>query len=393
MKKLILFLALSLSLLASDNNDILSSLKKEQINIEYKKVKINASKLSKDWIENINLSLSKDYSKQFDPISENETFAINLNQPIFKAGGIYFAIKYADANEKFNKLSVKLQEKELINSAIKLLYSIKKIDLQIEKQKLLVENSKIDVIRKKEQFEIGLLDSSFLDSAILTKNSLENGLFEFEITKLELIKSFKDSSDLNYINLIPPKFDLISKNEFLNRNLDIKKANYKIEQERYFKNGTITKFLPTLSLKASYINQKNENSKFFQNNNYDYETYGFSVTMPIDINMFNKIELAKLDYLKSKVEYEDKKRSEINLFENILKRIDIINKKVNLANSDYKLYNSLLIDTKERFEAGEKTIYDVNTLKNSKKTKKIDKKILNIDKQLELIYLYAKVEN
>ncbi len=392
MKRLILFLPLSLSLLASDN-DILSSLKKEQINIEYKKVKANANKLSKDWIENINLSLSKDYSKQFDPSSENDTFTINLNQPIFKSGGIYFAIKYADANEKFNKLSIKLQEKDLINSAIKLLYSIKKIDLQIEKQKLLVENSKIDVIRKKEQFEIGLLDSSFLDSAILTKNSLENGLFEFEITKLELIKSFKDSSDLNYKNVIPPKFDLISKNEFLNKNLEIKKANYKIEQERYLKNGTITKFLPALSIKASYINQKNENSKFFQSNNYNYETYGFSVTMPIDINMFNKIELAKLDYLKSKVEYEDTKRSEINLFENIFKRIDIIDKKLNLARSDYELYDSLLIDTKARFEAGEKTIYDVNTLKNSKKTKRVDEKILNIDKQLELIFIYAKVEN
>lgn len=389
MKKLILLLPI---VLLANSDEILSSLKKKQIELEKSRAKEAGDKLSKDWIERVNISFSKDYSEQFDPKSESETFNINLSQPIFKSGGIYFAIKYADANELFNNLSIKLQEKELINSAIKLLYSIKKIELQIEKQKLLIENAKIDVLRKSEQFESGLLDSSFLDNAILTKNSLENGVFEFENAKLELIKSFKDLSDLNYLEFSPPKFDLISKDEFLNKNLELKKANYNIAQEEYLKNGTISTFLPTLSLKANYTNQKNLNSLFFKDNSYDYVSYGASITMPIDINMYEKIELAKIDYLKAKLEYEDKKRSETNLFENILKRVAVIEKRTTLAKNDYNLYSSLLKDTEARYRAGEKTIYDVNTLKNSRDTKVIDEKILDIDRQLELINLYSKVE-
>ncbi len=369
MKKLILFLHISHILpimLLAQNDEILSTLKKEQIKIEYKKAKESANKLSKDWINPINISFSED-----------ENFNINLNQPIFKSGGINYAIKYANANELFNNLSIKLQEKELIHSAIKLLYSIKKLNLQIDKQKLLIENAKIDVIRKKEQFEAGLLDSSFLDNTILNKNSLENSLFEFENSKFELIKSFKDLSDLNYNELIPPKFGLISQEEFLSKNLELQKATYNIAQEKHYKNGIVSTFLPTISLKANYTN--------------DYENYLAVISMPIDFNMYEKIELAKLDYLKAKLDYEDKKRAENNQFENILKRVEVIEKKISLAKSDYNLYNLLLSDTKIRFDVGDKSIYDVDTLKNSRDTKVIDEKILKIDRELELSNLYFKI--
>jgi len=89
---------------------------------------------------------------------------------------------------------------------------------------------------------------------------------------------------------------------------------------------------------------------------------------------------------------EYKKKEESNLYEMILKRVEIVKEKIFLANEDLKLYKSLLKSTKEQFEGGEKTIYDVEIMENSLKTKEIDKEIYDIDIQLLLLELYKKME-
>ncbi len=70
----------------------------------------SSSKLKKDWINPIDLSISKSYGDVFDSTKSS----ISINQPIFKSGGIYSAIKYANASYKFNDIDISIQKKELI---------------------------------------------------------------------------------------------------------------------------------------------------------------------------------------------------------------------------------------------------------------------------------------
>jgi outer membrane protein TolC len=124
-----------------------------------------------------------------------------------------------------------------------------------------------------------------------------------------------------------------------------------------------------------------------------YNLYGLRFAMPLfDINSFKNIEIAKLNHIKSNLLLEYKKKEESNLYEMILKRVEIVKEKIFLANEDLKLYKSLLKSTKEQFKGGEKTIYDVEIMENSLKTKEIDKEIYDIDMQLLLLELYKKME-
>jgi outer membrane protein TolC len=123
-----------------------------------------------------------------------------------------------------------------------------------------------------------------------------------------------------------------------------------------------------------------------------YNQIGVKVSMPlIDVNRGRTIEIRQLEYLKSKIELQDKELEEGNIYQDSVKKIELLNKKIDIVTNDAKLYDSLLISTKELFEAGEKTIYDVRNLENSKQTMILDKKIYDIDAQKVLLELYAKM--
>jgi len=116
--------------------------------------------------------------------------------------------------------------------------------------------------------------------------------------------------------------------------------------------------------------------------------------MPLfDINSFKEIESAKIDYLKAKNILEDKRRQKSNLYWQIQKSLQIINKKIELTKEDIKLYSALLKDTEDRYKAGEKTLYDLETIKNSLEQKRLDLKIFKIDRQLLLLDLYKEVSD
>jgi hypothetical protein len=71
----------------------------------------------------------------------------------------------------------------------------------------------------------------------------------------------------------------------------------------------------------------------------------------------------------------------------------VIDKKIALARKDEKLYSRLYKTTKNLASVGEKTSYDTAMMHNSLKVKKLDRQIYMLDKQIELLALYTKVEN
>ena len=152
--------------------------------------------------------------------------------------------------------------------------------------------------------------------------------------------------------------------------------------------------MPTLSLQGSWIKPYKNGSIYlssYPNATKSYYVYGFRLSMPIDITSYHTIESTRADYLRAKVELNDKKIEAENLYRSVLERLEVIDKKVELAKEDEALYASLVESTKQKVEAGEMTAFDLQTMENSRAIRILDRKIYEIERQLVLLDLYEKI--
>jgi outer membrane protein TolC len=380
----------------------LSKLKREEFAYDYEKVDQESSKLRDSWIQPVQLKYTLSRQDPFNelgaPETQNESAAITIDQPIFQTGGIYYGIKFAQASRKYSNYSVDQQKRVLIKQAVELLMQIRQSELTIEKQRLQIANSQINLEQKREQYLHGQLDSGFLNNAIIEKNLVTQTLYDLETNKERLVSKFESISDLDYHEAPIPRLALLNEAKFLEKNIDVKLIKSQAEKERYNKNVTLAKYLPKLSLQGSYNWQKNE-QVFFIEGQYvnasspetSYFRYGLTASMPLDINSYNDYEASRVSYLKSLVLVDDTKRELRSLFEQVMQNLENFDKKIALARENRELYATLLDETKKLYEAGYKTVYDVDTLRNSEKIEVINAKIYGIDKQLELLNLYEKL--
>jgi len=370
------------------SEDFLSQTKKDSIKYSYEKAMEDSNKLKEDWINPITYK----YIYNDGEVYTTKRSAITVSQPIFRSGGIYSAIKYANSYEKYSNTDIDTQKKELIKQVISLLYQIKQIGISIAKQKLLVKNAKIDVQRKKEQVLNGITDSSFLDNAIIEANTRENTLVDLEYQKIELVNTLATVSDKRYEELELPIFSMIDNDKFVENNIYIKKASQDIDTSYWVKNMVISSYLPTVNFTADYTkyNDIDNNPALSEEGT---KNVGFNITIPLDVRVSYDIQSNKIAYLQKKLALEDKKKEEISLYKNSIAKIVSLEKKINIASNDVELYDSLLTQLQEQLSVGMSTPSDVQTMENSKKIKALDVKSLNIDIQIELLDIYSRIES
>ncbi|MGE0739559.1 TolC family protein [Sulfurimonas sp.] len=394
LKLSIAFLALcSTTLLLCDEKleDYISETKKEQFRYDYQKNDAESSKLRDSWIAPLNLNYSYSKSNSYGgDVRINEKTSIVMDQPIFQSGGIYYGIKFAEASKIYADYSIDVAKKKLVRDAISLLMQIKQMDLKREKQNLLIKNAEISLAQKKEDYLNGQLDSGFLDSAIIERNQLIQALYDIETNKERLISKFNAISDMNYKDAAVPSLEIITQKEFLEDNIVLTMSQSEIEKNRHFTDVTMAKYLPKINFFAGYNWDKSEIA--FQPNE-DYYNFGFKANLPLDINSFRDMESSKVDYMKSKLVVEDRKRELRAIYEQVMQNIENFEKKKQLSVENRDIYERLLADTKQLFEAGYKAEFDVELMQNSVEIQKSDVAIYDIDKQLELLTLYEMYKN
>ncbi len=402
--KLSLLLFLGSSLFANENNAswnaYISNYKQEAFEYDYEKNEAESSKLHDSWIAPVNINYSFSRSKPYTKEQQNESAAIKMDQPIFQSGGIYYGIKFANANKLYSDYSIDVAKRKMIKDAVALLMQIKQASFKVKKQELLIKNSEINLAQKKEEYLSGKLDSGFLDNAIIQRNIVIQALYDIETAKEKLITRFQSLSDLDYERAKIPHLQYLTPEEFLQHNIVLKQKDAEIQKNRYAKDVRVAKYLPRVNITAGYNWSKSSGQKFYaggalvdNSNELNYYDYGFRAMVPLDINTFRDIESARVDYLKSQVLKKDKQRELQALFEQVMHNIENFDKKIALSKENKDLYTKLLRDTKELFAAGYKTEYDVDTLKNSLEIQNIDTQIYEIDKQLELLTLYEMYVN
>lgn len=404
-KKTTLFILASLAfngttLFANDMNSSLehyiSDIKQKQFYYDYEKNEADSSVLRDSWIAPIDIShsLSRTNSNPRTGVQETRTTAIKMDQPIFQSGGIYYGIRFATASKKYTDYSIDVAKRKMIKDAIALLMQIKQSDLKIERQKLQIQNAEIGLEQKTQQYLTGQLDSSFLDDAVIERNSVTQALYDQESAKERLIASFRVLSDLKYDQVRIPQLELLNQEEFLKYNIQLDMADSQIQRDEYSHKMTTSKYLPSVNFTAGYTWTESTNNFIgFLDGLRKFYDYGIRVNLPLNINTFREIESAKIDYLKSSVMKEDVKNQQIALFEQVMQNLSNLEKKKNLSVKNKELYGKLLKDTRALYGAGYKTEYDVSLLQNSVDIAKLDVKIYEIDRQLELLNLYEMYVN
>lgn len=385
LKHFSLLAVLMASLSLYGNEAILSKERLEIFDLSKEKAQEDASTLKKDWINPITYKLSKTQKEEHNPLKST----ISVNQPIFKSGGIYQAILYANSIEKYSNLDIEIQKKSMIKDATKLLFEIHKINHTIKKQELLIANADLDILRKREQVLNGISDTSFLDNAILDANTKKNVLAELLHQKNELIHTFGTLASNSYEAFDLPVFTLIEDDTYMENNLNVLKLKEDMNSKNHFSIMTITKYLPTINFTYDYTKYHDYDNNV--NINENRELMGLNLTIPLDIRTLNDIQSSRIDYLKSRISLNTTILEEENFYKTTLSKIKMIESKKNIANEDYKLYTSLLDDITQAAQAGLNSFADVQTLDNSKTIKSYDIKILELERQIELLELYAKV--
>ena len=115
---LILFLTINI-LNANVNIDYISKNKKSIFDLQKKEVLKSSKKLKYSWISPLMFKYSINKSKQASTDLEDESrvFSIGLNQDIFRSGGIYYAMEFANIQKELNLLNIKMQVSNL-NKAV-----------------------------------------------------------------------------------------------------------------------------------------------------------------------------------------------------------------------------------------------------------------------------------
>ena len=368
----------------------LSNQKNQIFDYQMKANYLQSAVLRKSWINPITLSYTETTSTQaISGDTTNRVFSIGIDQPIFKSGGIYYSIKFANAKERATRATLELQHRQQIVQAVEILFNLKKNHLQQRQVALKLRNDEIDIRRKREQYNAGLIDSSFLNEAILKRNQDRNNLLNLQLSEKKLLSSFSILSNKNPNHLRLPRLHLIRSKEYQKKNLNLQSQYFQLVQSEYDIKQTWSKYLPKLSFNATYYSTNP--SKAILGQKKDYSQYGFRISMPLSINAPEDIEASRVRYLQKGIELQDAKKKAKSDYKLVLENLSIINKKIALARSDKRLYASLLKNTKEQARAGKKTHFDVETMRNSMKISELDIYIYKIDKQIELLKLYANI--
>jgi len=373
----------------SELSDILSANKNELLDYQKKQNRVQSHQLENSWINPIVLQYSKNYTTQFGDAIDTQQFIVSVDQPIFKMGGIWAAIKYAKAQGVANDIEIELQKRELISQALTTLFNLRKSQLQLQKLNYTIENDNLDITIQKESYEQGISNRTLYDQALLKRNQDVTSKLELELSISKLESDFSLLSDENPYSLTLPNFGMISKERYIQGQLELQRDELRVQEKDEFNYMTLTKYLPEVSLTGRYI--KEDPNPIFRGTKESYYNYGFKVTLSLNIGSLDDIQTSKIAYLNAKVTLEEKKKSLSNRFKLAQKRLEIIDQKIALSKDDAKHYQSMLATAQDLEKIGDKTLLDTQIVANSVKIRELDQEIYKIDAQLELLGLYVNV--
>ena len=214
LKKLLLLSSLPILLLAGELSNVLSADKSKLLEYKREQNSEQSHQLENSWINPIRIQYSKTYSSQYPSTIGLDQFVISVDQPIFKMGGIWSAMKYAVALGKANALEIEIQKQGMITQAYTLLYNLKKAQLQEQKLGFMIQNDELEIAIQKESYDAGLSNRTLYDQALLKRNQDITANLETQMSMVKLENEFSLLSDENAEAFELPHFTLIKQADY-----------------------------------------------------------------------------------------------------------------------------------------------------------------------------------
>ena len=393
------FLLVSVVGASTLSDTILAPNKSKEFDLDLQKVDAEASIERDSWLNPIMASYTASFKTQFGVEQENYNAIIGIDQPVFKSGGIYFAIKYAKAKAYYNRLGVKLKKNGVIKQTIETVMKLQQLDLNLNQMSLEVLDAQGEVEFLQEQLEVGEVDSATLNMAMASVNIALMKKIDFANQKRDLEYQFSIVSDKKYEEIVLPKLNMLDKEAFLSHNINMKQSRMKSRENSYWHKVVRSTYLPEISLQYQYNYSEGINQTFSETFiPYDvknsYTSYGFKASMPLfDVNMLKTVQSAKVDALKSKIQIDQIAEDEKLFFKMKISKVRALQEKKELSVKNYELYKKIYKSQENSFSSGDSNALDLQKSKHQWEIKAMEIKKIYLDEQIELLSMYEKLND
>lgn len=373
-----------------DDLSLLNDTKKNLLYYERENIDAEHQKLRNDWLSPINLngSYSTNKSAQGDYHNTLTSVSASLSQDIFRSGGITYQIDYADAKQQTRSIQLKQTIASLNGQIFNTLLNLKKNNYQLEQSHLRLKNKEIEIFIKHQLYDAGKVDITELNNALMAKSSELKTLSSLRYAIAQEHLQLSKYSDIDPDTVSLPTFSLIEKNSYLKDQFDLAYNRSQSETLARLYDVTKTKYLPSLALNTTVGYQNYDAHELPTDYRGNYYTAGLSLSIPLSYNASSTIQESRSAYLKENASTADKSREIEAIYKQSLELIASYNDVIAITHQNLTLYNDLIQATQAGVNAGVKTGYDLQTLKNTKSIEELEVKINEINIQIELAKLH-----
>lgn len=376
--------------LLGGEDTLLSREKQEVLRHQHTQYESEYEKLRTDWIAPLNLNGSYTYDKSAlgDYHSKTENLSASVSQDIFRSGGIMYQIRYADAKKQSESIAYR-QQIALWNQQLFLaLLTYQKNSVLLEQSQKRLSNKEIEIVIKRHLYDAGKVDITELNNAFMEKSnelktltSLKYALSSqrFEIAKI---------SDISPETFPVPRFEMIGKEEYLAHQFDLLYAHAQSDTLKYSSEVTASRYLPSIALNGTVGYRNYDPQELGGAYRGDYYSAGIQLTMPLSYNGSSTIQEAQATYLKEAAKAADKQRELDAEYAQTLEKIQSYRETIAITAQNLTLYDELIRVLQAGVNAGTKTGYDLQTLKNTKAIEELEIKINEINIQIEFAKLH-----
>lgn len=370
------------ALLSGEKQEILRQ-QKEIYEFEYEKLRTN-------WIAPLNLNASYSYDKSAtgDYHSDTENLSASISQDIFRSGGIMYQIAYADAKKQSETIAYQQHIATLNQQLFTALLTYQKNNALLEQSQKRLDNKEIEIFIKRQLYDAGKVDITELNNAFMEKSNELKTLISLKYALSEQRLEIAKISDITPDTFPIPRFELINKEQYLSSQFDLQYAQAQSDTLKNLSEVTATNYLPSIALNAD-VGYRNYDPKEL-NGAYrgDYYSAGVQLTLPLVYNASATIQEAQATYLKEAAKTADKKRELNAQYAQVFEKIQSYRDTISITSKNLILYDELIGVLQAGVNAGTKTGYDLQTLKNTKAIEELEIKINEINIQIEFAKLH-----
>ncbi len=375
--------------LSAQEAGVLSPQKQELLLQEQNRYESENEKLRYNWIAPLNLGASWGYDKSYlGDYGFSKNLSASIAQDVFRSGGITYQIEYADAKKRADAMALNSQKAALDEEVFTSVLNYKKTLYQREQGELTLKNQEIEIFIKQQLYDAGKADITELNNALVEQSSQLKSLVTYDYTLAKLKEDVAKISDIDPKGFELPTLSLVQKESYLQENISLGYEKLQLESLKGLHGVTKSSYLPSISMSADVGYREYESKKYSSRDDGAYYGMGVALNIPFAYNAQATIQEAKATQMKQSAQVADKQRALSASYEQSLALLESYRRYNEVTTKNLSLYDGLISAITAGVDAGTKTGYDLQIIKNTRAIEELNIKINEIDMQLELAKLH-----